>query len=142
MGVALTGDLTRFTGHSRSIAYRWFMDPSTRERYTTDQHAFLGRMFASGVRAISTMRGPGSRAWLIAEELRDSSAEFRTLWDRHEVGIRPRETKRFIHPELGVMELNCQTLEDPEHSLSLLTYTATPGSESYDKLSMLAAVSA
>lgn len=142
MGVALTGDLTRFTGFSRSIVHRWFMDPATRERYTTDQHVFLGRMFASGLRGIATARGPGSRAAALAEHLLEHSAEFRTLWDKHEVGIRPRETKRFIHPELGVMELSCQTLEDPEHSLSLLAYTATPGTESHEKLRMLAAVSA
>ena len=142
MGVALTGDLTRFSGPSRSIGYRWFMDPATRERYTTDQHAFLGRMFASGLREIATMRGPGSRAARLADDLLDHSTEFRALWDKHEVGIRPRETKRFLHPELGVLELSCQTLVDPDRSLSLLTYTATPGSESHEKLRMLAAVSA
>ena len=40
--------------------------------------------------------------------------------------------------ELGVLELSCQTLIDPGGSQSLLVYTATPGSESHDKLRLLA----
>ncbi len=37
--------------------------------------------------------------------------------------------------------MNCQTLVDPDQGLSLLVYTATPGSPSHEKLAMLAAVS-
>jgi hypothetical protein len=65
------------------------------------------------------------------------SDEFRRTWDRHEVGLRPEEVKHFVHPELGVMELACQTLLDPGQSHSLLVYTAIPGSESYEKLQLL-----
>lgn len=78
-----------------------------------DDHDFPSRMFASGLRELATLRGAGSRAAHCAELLLDRSEEFRRVWDRHEVGIRPHEVKRFIHPEVGVMELNCQRLLDP-----------------------------
>ena len=45
--------------------------------------------------------------------------------------------KRFIHPELGVLELTCQRLVDPDQALSLLVYTAIPDTESYEKLQQL-----
>ncbi len=59
------------------------------------------------------------------------------MWNDHEIGLRPREVKRFNHPELGIMELSCQTLLDPDQSHLLLVYTAVPGSESHEKLQLL-----
>lgn len=142
LGVALTGDTTRHTGLARSIGYRWFTDPATRALYVPDDHDFLSRMFASGLRELATLRGADSRAAHCAELLLDRSEEFRRLWDRHEVGIRPHEVKRFIHPEVGVLELNCQRLLDPDQSHSLLVYTAAPGSESYERLRLLSVIGA
>ncbi len=50
------------------------------------------------------------------------------------------EVKRFVHPELGVLELNCQALHDPEQAQGLLVYTASPGSPSYEKLQLLSVI--
>ncbi|WP_224390399.1 helix-turn-helix transcriptional regulator [Pseudonocardia sp. ICBG1293] len=139
-GVALTGDTTVHTGAARSLGYRWFTDPSARGLYPAEDHPFLSRLYASGLRRIVGLRGPGSRAAVLAEDLRGRSAEFRTLWDRHEVGLRPPDTKRLVHPVLGVLELNCQTLVDPDQSHLLFVYTAVPGSASHEKLRSLSTV--
>lgn len=137
LGVALTGDLTVYSGPSRSIGYRWFTDPACRELYAPEDHAFLTRVWVSGLREMVTLRGPKSRAAHFADLLLAHSDEFRTVWDAHEVGVRPNRTKRFVHPQLGQLELNCQTLVDPIQSHYLLVYTAVPGTESYDKLQLL-----
>ena len=142
LGVALTGDSTRFTGPSRSIAYRWFADPATRRLYDPADHPYLSRVFASGLREVVTVRGSDSRAAHIADLLYASSEEFRGVWNEHEVGIRPSEVKRFIHPEVGPLELNCQVLLDPDQSHRLLVYTAVPGTESYEKLELLSVIGA
>ncbi len=134
LAVALTGDLTAYEGPARSLGYRWFTDPATRALYAPDDPPFLTRMFASG------LRGRRSRAAQLAELLLAQSEEFRQAWQAHEVGIRPRETKRFIHPEVGEMELACQTLVDPEQSHLLLVHTAAPGSESYERLRLLSVI--
>ncbi|MFJ8604961.1 helix-turn-helix transcriptional regulator [Streptomyces shenzhenensis] len=140
LGVALTGDTTGYTGPARSIGYRWFTDPATRQLYAPEDHPFLTRMFASGLRQILTLRGPGSRAAHLADLLLAHSEEFRTVWNDHEVGVGPDDGKRFIHPELGALDLNCQRLVDPVQSHSLLVYTAIPGSESYEKLQLLSVI--
>ncbi|MHA3022915.1 helix-turn-helix transcriptional regulator [Mycobacterium sp. BMJ-28] len=140
LGVALVGDLCRFTGPSRSIGYRWFTDPTTRDLYPGDDHAFYSRMYASGLRRVLTVRGPGSKAAHLAELLTSECPEFQALWDAHEVGITPHEVKRFRHPVVGLLELNCQILLDPQDSHSLLVYTAAPGSESHEKLALLSVV--
>jgi hypothetical protein len=43
---------------------------------------------------------------------------------------------------VGDLELSCQTLLDPDQSHRLLVYTAAPGSESAEKLRLLAVVAA
>lgn len=140
LGIALTGDLTAFTGPSRSIGYRWFTDPSTRQRYAAEDHPFLTRMFVSGLRTVATARGPGSQATHLVDLLLHHSDEFRDVWKDHEIGIRPHEVKHFVHPELGAIELTCQNLLDPHQSHSLLVYTAVPGSESHEKLQLLSVI--
>ena len=142
MGVALTGDTTRFTGPARSMGYRWFTDPSARDIYAPEEHAFLTRMYAAGLRGLVTLRGPDSRAAYLARLLLDSSEEFRRVWDEHEIGIHPHEVKHFVHPEVGALELNCQRLVDPGQAHSLMVYTAVPGTESYEKLQVLSVIGA
>lgn len=140
LGVALTGDTTVYTGPARSIGYRWFTDPTARHLYAPQDHGFLSRMFASGLREAVTLRGPTSRAADYAQQLYTESPEFRAVWDEHEVGVRPHEVKRLVHPVVGALELTCQTLVDPGQSHFLLVYTAVPGSESHEKLRLLSAV--
>jgi transcriptional regulator with XRE-family HTH domain len=142
MGVALTGDTTRFTGPARSMGYRWFTDPSARDIYAPEEHAFLTRMYAAGLRGLVTLRGPDSRAAYLADLLLDSSEEFRRVWDDHEIGIHTHEVKHFVHPEVGALELNCQRMIDPAQAHSLMVYTAVPGTESYEKLQMLSVIGA
>jgi transcriptional regulator with XRE-family HTH domain len=140
LGVALTGDTANFTGPARSIGYRWFTNPTSRALYALDEHPFLSRLWVSGLRDVSTRRGPGSRAAQLVEALLEQSAEFRALWELHEIGVRSRETKHFVHSELGELELACQTLIDPAQSHFLLVYTASPGTESYEKLQLLSVI--
>ncbi len=141
LGMALVGDLSRHTGPSRSIGYRWFTDPSARDLYPPEDHEFYSRMYVSGLRGVLTRRGPESKAARLVQLL-DSHPQFRALWQEHEVGIRPKEIKRYRHPVVGLLELSCQILLDPEQSHSLLVYTATPGSESQEKLQLLSVVGA
>ena len=142
LGAALTGDASRRTGPARSIGYRWFTDPSARELHPAEDHEFYSRMYASGLRSVLALRGPGSRAAQLAERLLVESEEFGRLWAHHEVGVRPREVKRFLHPEVGLLQLSCQVLLSPDDSHSLLVYTAVPGSESHERLRLLCVIAA
>jgi len=140
LGVALTGDLTRYTGPARSIGYRWFTDPEYRALYHPDDHQLHSRVFASGLRKAVTVRGPKSWPAHLQHLLLERSEEFRTVWNEHEIGVRYQHVKRYVHPQVGDLELTCQALLDPDQSHSLLVYTAVPGSESYEKLQLLAVI--
>ncbi|MET0297967.1 MAG: helix-turn-helix transcriptional regulator [Microbacterium sp.] len=141
-GVALTGDASKRRGDDRSIGYRWFTDPSARTPYPADEQRALSRVYAAGLRELATLRGQDSRAAQLAARLLSLSPEFAEVWAAHEVGLRPPEVKRFLHPEVGELELSCQTLLDPDQSHRLLVYTASPGSESHEKLRLLAVIGA
>ncbi|MDP9793559.1 transcriptional regulator with XRE-family HTH domain [Catenuloplanes nepalensis] len=137
LGVAVFGDATAYTGPMRSRGYRWFADPGSRRIYVPEDHAPLSWMYAAGLRRLVTLRGPDSEAAYFADLLLAESEEFRGLWDRHQIGVRPDEVKNLIHPELGPLVLHCQTMLDQAQSHRLLVYTAEPGTESYDKLHRL-----
>ncbi|MEV6481755.1 helix-turn-helix transcriptional regulator [Streptomyces sp. NPDC051576] len=135
--VALLGEQTQYTGNSRSATYRWFTDPVERERYDPEQHDDNSRTNAALLRAAVTRDGPGSAAADLADLLLRGSEEFARLWERHEVGLRWSETKRFVHPQVGRLDLYCQLLLEPDQGQSLLVFTATPGTEDHVKLALL-----
>ena len=137
---AIFGDETRFTGFARSVVYRWFTDPSAREVYPVADHDLHSASFTAGARAAFAKHGAGSRAASLVEALLAESAEFAELWSAHEVTRNTGYEKRLQHRDLGVMTVQCQHLIDPEYGHSLLVFTATPGSDSYDKLQLLSLV--
>lgn len=141
LGAALTGDASLREGPDRSIGYRWFTDPAARAPYPPEEQQQLTRVYASGLRELVVLRGPASRAAQLAAALQVHE-DFRAAWDAVEIGLRPPEIKRFLHPDVGLLELQCQTLLDPEQSHRLLVYTAAPGSDTSEKLQLLAVIGA
>ena len=129
--VALLGDETHYTGAARSALHRWFTHPGARDRYLADDHDLHSRVYVAILRAGVTAQGPGSPAAALVAGLLHNE-EFAALWDRQEVGLRWSSAKRFVHPEVGRIDLYCQTLLDPDQGQSLLIFTATPGTESHD----------
>jgi len=140
LATALLGDQTRFAGPARSAVYRWFTDPSSRKIYLEADHPLHGRTFTAQLRRVSTQQGKGSPAAALAQRLHQESPEFAALWKDHEIGLVYSDEKRFNHPEVGRLDLYCQTLIDPDRLQSLLVFTATPGSESYEQLQLLSVV--
>ncbi|WP_155375146.1 helix-turn-helix transcriptional regulator [Catellatospora vulcania] len=140
LAVALLGDETAYTGLARSLHYRWFTDPATRELYHPEDHPVHSRQLAADLHRAFTRDGARSRAGALADALLQGSTEFADLWREHPVPGPYCAAKRIRHPQVGMIELHCQTLLDPDQSQALLVYTATPGSESYDKLQLLSVV--
>jgi len=142
--VALLGDQTRYSGPDRSLAYRWFTDPRERRIYPPEDHDGHSRNYAPGMRMIHSRDPDDARVQELVTMLRAESPEFAELWERHEVGFLrdPDEPKRMLHPELGLLELNCQTLVAENDAQVLLVYTATPGTEDYEKLQLLSVIGA
>lgn len=140
LAVALLGDQTQYAGMARSAVYRWFTDVSSRAVYLEEDHATHGRVYTAQLRFVVTKQGPQSRAAALARHLLEHSNEFAEIWNGHEIGLRYTAPKRFRHTEVGVLDLHCQILLDPDQDQSLLVFTATPGTDSDEKLRLLAVV--
>jgi transcriptional regulator with XRE-family HTH domain len=136
--IALMGDDSQWTGPARSMVYRWFTEPLARLIYPIEDHPTHGRIFTAQFRQAYTRGLP--RAAELLETLLAVSPEFADVWAEHQVTAAYKDKKRISHAELGLIDLHCQTLLDPDQSQTLLVFTAVPGTESYEKLQLLSAV--
>ncbi|MGQ4483207.1 helix-turn-helix transcriptional regulator [Streptomyces sp. SAS_276] len=76
-------------------------------------------------------------------ELSTRSDMFRTRWGAHNVRRHGAGTKEFHHHEVGDLTLTYEGMElTAEPGLSLLIYTAAPGSPSQERLQLLASLAA
>ncbi|WP_188187204.1 helix-turn-helix domain-containing protein [Nonomuraea sp. SYSU D8015] len=71
-------------------------------------------------------------------ELSSRSDDFRTRWARHDVRQHHRGAKPLHHPVVGDLHLTYESLELAADGLTLVAYGTEPGSESEDKLRLLA----
>jgi transcriptional regulator with XRE-family HTH domain len=141
--VALVGDQTHYSGPARSLVYRWFTDPRERLIYPQEDWERHARTHVAGLRMALARDGEDAEATELLELLRAQSEEFVEIWNEHEVRLRVvEEPKRMIHPEIGLIELDCQVLVAENQAQALLVYTATPGSEDYEKLQLLSVIGA
>ena len=129
--VALLGHETAYRGLASSAGCRWFLAPGSRD------HAANSRIQASLLRESLLRYGDGSFTAQVVTALLDQSEEFRAVWDRQEAGLRFPPEKHFDHPEVGGLDLYCQTLLDGGSGQFLMVFTAAPGSGSYDRLALL-----
>ncbi|GAA0951164.1 helix-turn-helix transcriptional regulator [Kribbella koreensis] len=136
--VAFAGEQTNYDGMERSEAYRWFVHPESRALYRDPELSKHSRLLVSMLRAVVTADGPKSYAASIARTLQELSPEFAAIWDTHEVVPPHSQTKRFQHPVVGELELYCEVIDNRDQQQTLIIFTAEPGSESAERLELLA----
>lgn len=137
LAVALLGDQTHYQGLSRYLLYRWFTDPSEREIYPAEDRSHHQRTFVANLRMALSRDPDDPRTNELIDALHRASGAFTAAWAEHLVGKKSGERKRLVHPELGTIELDCQTLVAADEGQSLLVFTAVPGSEAAAQLRLL-----
>jgi hypothetical protein len=138
---ALVGVRTGYTGLRRSVIYRWFTDPAERRIHPEDEHELHSRGYVAWLRSVDGRAGDDPEVRDLVEHLRRESDEFAELWARHEVGSRSGTMKRFLHPLVGEMTLDCQILTSESNLTErLVVFTASPGSEDADRLALLSVI--
>ncbi|MEO3847067.1 helix-turn-helix transcriptional regulator [Streptomyces sp. B8F3] len=140
MSRALSGDTADRAGDGRNIVWRFFTEPDGRALIPPEDREHVARRAVADLRATVARRPDDARVAGLVRRLRARSAEFAALWEAHDVAVRRREVKRFVHPVVGLLELDCEVLLNPEHDQRLVVHTARPGSESYERLELLRVV--
>ncbi|MGD1058571.1 MAG: helix-turn-helix transcriptional regulator [Solirubrobacteraceae bacterium] len=137
---ALVGVQTRYTGLRRSMIYRWFTEPEQRGIHPQADHPMHSRIHVAALRAVHGRSADDQEARDLVDHLLRESSEFAALWERHEVASRAGTHKRFVHPLVGPLTLDCQILTSENLTERLVVFTASAGSEDADRLALLSVI--
>jgi transcriptional regulator with XRE-family HTH domain len=132
----LQGDRTGHTGVAASRSWLWFAEPETRSVPIEDQPA-SSRIQVADLRATWSRRPNDPDVRELIDALLATGEEFTRIWEQHEVGVRHPTSKRLIHPQVGVVEVDCETMATAEEGQKLVILGAAPGTETYGKLQLL-----
>jgi hypothetical protein len=140
MSRALSGDVSARPPRERNMLRRFFLDPAARDMFPPEDVPAHARSHVASLRAVAASRPDDPEPSALVAELLASSEEFARLWDDHEVAVRRQSTKRFRHPLVGLLELDCEVLLTETTHHHLILHTARPGTESYERLQLLRVV--
>ncbi|MGN8048232.1 helix-turn-helix transcriptional regulator [Curtobacterium sp. 22159] len=135
---ALMGPVGALRGHERNTAWRHLVGPGSRAVHSpAEQEAFEATVVAALRRTAS--RYPLDRGVRqLVRDLRAASPRFVELWESGD-GAEPRDTgrrKTIEHPAVGRIVLDCDTLQIATDDLTVLAYTAEPGTEDAERLAL------
>lgn len=134
---ALYTDFAAVPADRRNYLRLLFTDPAIRGMHQDWEHDARDAVAALRMEAAA---GPDDTdlATLVGE-LTAQDPDFRTWWAEHRVSSASHGTKRYRHPLVGDLTLDCDTWTDPDGSgQRLMVLTAETGSPSHDALGILA----
>jgi transcriptional regulator with XRE-family HTH domain len=126
-GAALPVNSMRFT----------FLDPHAQAFYP--EWSKIARSAVGSLRTAAAQHPDDKRLVNLIGELSMRSDHFRTWWAAQDVFVHRHGTKRFRHPAVGELELAYEGFElAGDETLTIVTYSAEPGTPSGDGLQLLA----
>jgi transcriptional regulator with XRE-family HTH domain len=132
----LVGDHSGFAGDRRYAIYRWFTDPATRAFRAPEEHEHHARQVVADLRAVAGRRSGDPDVSGLVDRLQAASAEFRRLWAEHEVAVRRADRKTMLHPRVGRLVMDCETLVTPDQRQELVVLTPADD-ETRERLNLL-----
>ncbi|MGN6252772.1 MAG: helix-turn-helix domain-containing protein [Marmoricola sp.] len=133
----LFGDPGRRHGVERNLVWRYLTGAPTRARGSGDDRL---RAYVADLRAVAARFPRDPRVHRLIAELRATGDRFGELWERNEVEVLHESHKTVEHPDLGVLELDCDILTVDGADLRIMILTATAGTAGADSLALLASL--
>jgi transcriptional regulator with XRE-family HTH domain len=134
---ALTGAAS-WQGIERNGVWRNFVGPGPAAEHTPEQLAEQQEGLVADLRMTAAKYPTDPRVPSLVAELGRLSPRFATLWESGD--LRPHEErarhKFFVHPEVGRIGLDCDTLVVAGDDLRIMVYTAEPGTEDAERLAL------
>jgi transcriptional regulator with XRE-family HTH domain len=137
MSIAMSGDASRRSGRARFAVWKWFTDPAGRDGIPPEDRAERGRIHVADLRATHGRRRGDSDVEGLVADLLSRSEEFARLWADHEVLVRRADRKRVVHPEVGLIDLLCETLTSDVGAQTLVVLYPRPGSAARAQLDLI-----
>ncbi|MFD5321112.1 transcriptional regulator, partial [Streptomyces sp. NPDC127098] len=134
--VLLMGDHTGFSADRRYFAYRWFTEPAVRAVCPPEEREHQSRQLVADLRATAGRRAGDPTVTGLVDRLRAASADFGRRWAEHEVAVRRADRKTVLHPRVGRLLLDCETLVTPDQGQQLVVLTPA-NAEARERLDLL-----
>lgn len=127
----------QFDSDRPSMARFIFLDPRAEDFYV--DWPLARRLTAAMLRLQAGADPLNAELTALIGELSTRSPQFRKDWARQDVHAHSTGQKLFRHTEVGILDLTFDAFEMPgEPGLTIVTYTAEEGSETEEKLRLLA----
>ncbi|MFF7167048.1 helix-turn-helix domain-containing protein [Streptomyces sp. NPDC008086] len=137
LAAALITDFSRVPEKHRNYARLLFTDPAVRGLYADWETA--ARITVAQLRLEAAKYPEDSRLIALVGELSLRDEQFARWWGDHKVAARTIGRKTYLHPVVGELTLDCDTLTanaDPDQYMTV--WTAAPGTPAHDQLRLLA----
>jgi transcriptional regulator with XRE-family HTH domain len=133
---ALYTDFARIPARRRNYVRLLFTDPAVRALHAEWEHD--ARTVVGSLRMEAARDPDDPDLAVLVGELAVQDADFRTWWATHQVTGTSYGTKRYRHPLVGDLTLDCDTWDSPDGSgQRLIVLTAEPGTSSHERLRIL-----
>lgn len=136
----LMGDQTSQSGPRRFLAYRWFTEPESRPHPSTEEQDQRSGELVAELRSVSGRRPDDPLVVDLIGRLQRESADFRRLWTEHQVAVKRADRKTIVHPRVGPVLMDCETLIQPDELGQKLLVLSPADDESRERMQLLLVV--
>lgn len=137
MASALIGDFSALVPADRNLAWQRFVTGAGRMVVTPGEREQLELAVVADLWEATARYPRDPSLSQLVRRLRAASRRFAGLWATRPVGVPHQGRKRFAHPQLGVLELDCDPLHVPGDDQTLVVYSAAEGSREAEALALL-----
>ncbi|WP_020498781.1 helix-turn-helix transcriptional regulator [Sciscionella marina] len=124
-----------------NLARMTFLDPAGRRFYA--RWEWTAQAVVANLRVAAGYDPEDPALQQLVAELTEGSAQFRTLWETHQVRGKTREPKHLVHPDVGPLTLTYQAFDVRDApGQQLIIYHADPGTPSAHALALLSSLHA
>jgi len=125
----------------RTLAWRHFLGfPSIRVMRSPEELAEAEEILVAELQSALACYPADTHLAAMISDLRRQSQRFEELWTAHRLRGGHAKEKRFDHPEVGELTLDCDDLAIQGSDLELVVFTAAQGSSSAQALELLGAI--
>ncbi|MEP9381933.1 helix-turn-helix transcriptional regulator [Nocardioides sp. KR10-350] len=145
MSSALSGDWSALPVERRNLAVlRFLPDPADPPRSsvsnTPEERRRTDEQTVASLRSAVARYPHDTDLTRLIRRLVTGSALFRELWDQAPAGAWRSHSKTLVHPSLGPLTLDCDTLHVPDVDQAVVVYSAPPGTREAEALALLRVV--
>ena len=140
LAAALMPEATGGPRRERTLAWRRFKDLPTSRVVSDEERREDEVILVAELQGALAKYPADSYLAALVSDLRDQSPRFEELWNDHRLRCGHTKEKRFNHPEVGELTLDCDDLEIRGTDLDLVVFTPAPGSASARALELLRAI--